>query len=125
VKQLVIRSASALAALAIMGLALVPLAEAQSDRQARSAATTVQVKGGEFFFKLSTKSVATPRKVTFVFKNIGHVLHDFKINGKKTPLIAPGKTATLAVTLKKGKYTYLCTVPGHAAAGMKGVFTVH
>ncbi len=124
-KQLTIRSVSALAALAIVGLALVPLATAQADRQARSAATTVQVKGGEFFFKLSTKSVATPRKVTFVFKNTGHVLHDFKINGKKTPLIAPGKTATLAVTLKKGKYTYLCTVPGHAAAGMKGVFTVH
>jgi len=125
VKQLTIRSVSALAALAIVGLALVPLATAQADGQARSAATTVQVKGGEFFFKLSTKSVATPRKVTFVFKNTGHVLHDFKINGKKTPLIAPGKTATLAVTLKKGKYTYLCTVPGHAAAGMKGVFTVH
>jgi uncharacterized cupredoxin-like copper-binding protein len=25
---------------------------------------------------------------------------------------------------KKGKYPYLCTVPGHAEAGMKGVFTV-
>ena len=33
------------------------------------------------------------------------------------------KTATLTVTLKKGKkYPYMCTVPGHAAAGMKGVF---
>jgi len=28
------------------------------------------------------------------------------------------------VTLKRGKYTYVCTVPGHAALGMKGVFTV-
>jgi hypothetical protein len=26
-------------------------------------------------------------------------------------------------TLKKGKHPYKCTVPGHAAAGMKGVFT--
>lgn len=25
---------------------------------------------------------------------------------------------------KKGRYRYLCTVPGHAAAGMRGVFTV-
>ena len=123
-KQLTIRFGSALAALAIAGLALVPLAGAHADRQARSTATTVQVKGGEFFFKLSTKSVATPRKVTFVFKNTGHILHDFKISSKKTPLIGPGKTATISVTLKKGKYTYLCTVPGHAAAGMKGVFTV-
>jgi len=124
-KQLTIRSVSALAALSIAGLALVPLAGAHADRQARSTATTVQVKGGEFFFKLSTKSAATPRKVTFVFKNTGHILHDFSINGKKTPLTSPGKTATLVVTFKKkGKFTYICTVPGHAAAGMKGVFTV-
>ncbi len=52
-------------------------------------------------------------------------MHDFKIAGKKTPLIKPGKSATLKVTLKKHKkYAYLCTVPGHAAAGMKGTFTV-
>ena len=123
-KQLTIRSVSALAALAVAGLALVPVAGAHAERQARSTATTVQVKGGEFFFKLSAKSVASPGKVTFVFKNTGHILHDFKISGKKTPLIGPGKTATIAVTLKKGMYAYLCTVPGHAAAGMKGVFTV-
>ena len=87
--------------------------------------TTVQVKGGEFFFRLSTKSAAKPGKVTFVFKNIGHVQHDFRIAGKQTPLLQPGKTAKLLVTFKKkGKYTYLCTVPGHAEAGMKGIFTV-
>jgi len=50
------------------------------------------------------------------------VKHDFKINGKKTPLISPGKSATLSVTLKKGSFKYTCTVPGHAAAGMKGTF---
>jgi len=124
-RQLTTCSISTLAAVAIAALTLVPLATAQSDRQARAAATTVQVKGGEFFFKLSTKSIAKPGTVTFVFKNIGHVSHDFKINGKKTPLIQPGKTARLVVAFKKkGKFSYLCTVPGHAAAGMKGVFTV-
>ena len=36
------------------------------------------------------------------------------------------RTARIVVTFKKkGAYPYLCTVPGHAAAGMKGVFTVH
>ncbi len=90
-----------------------------------SAASTIQVKGGEFFFRLSTKSIAKPGKATFVFTNIGHVAHDFKIDGEVTPLIQPGQTTKLAVTFTKaGSYPYLCTVPGHAEAGMKGTFSV-
>jgi uncharacterized cupredoxin-like copper-binding protein len=124
-RELATRSISALVALGIVALALVPLATARTEGRTAATASTVQVKGGEFFFKLSTKSTAKPGKVTFVFKNVGHMQHDFKINGRVTPLIQPGKTAKLVVTFKKkGKYSYLCTVPGHAAAGMKGVFTV-
>jgi uncharacterized cupredoxin-like copper-binding protein len=124
-RKLIVRSVSALVAVALASLAIAQLATARTDRQTSAAATSVQVKGGEFFFRLSTKSIKRPGKVTFVFKNIGHVRHDFKIDGKKTPLIGPGKTARLVVTFKKkGKYRYLCTVPGHAAAGMSGVFTV-
>ena len=120
-----IRSASALAALAIGTLVAVPLATAHSDRQTAAAAATIQVKGGEFFFRLSAKTLAKPGKATFVFKNVGHVQHDFRIDGKQTPLTSPGKTTRLVVTFKrKGKYPYKCTVPGHAEAGMKGLFTV-
>ena len=40
-------------------------------------------------------------------------------------MLQPGKSARLTVTFrKKGRFPYLCTVPGHAAAGMKGVFVV-
>ena len=124
-KLLTTRSTLILVAAAIVALVLAQLGSAQAERRSASTASTVQVKGGEFFFKLSTKSIAKPGKVTFVFKNVGHVSHDFKINGKRTPLLQPGKTARLVVTFKKkAKYPYLCTVPGHAAAGMKGVFTV-
>jgi len=88
-------------------------------------AGAIQVQAGEFFFRLSAQSAAKPGTVTFVVKNIGQVQHDFRINGKQTPLIDPGKTANLVVSFtKSGKYPYLCTVPGHAEAGMKGVFTV-
>ena len=124
-KQLTTRSIFVLAAAAIAALALAQLGSARTGQPTALSATTVQVKGSEFFFRLSTKSIAKPGKVTFVFKNIGHVSHDFKINRKSTPLIQPGRTARIVVTFKKkGKYPYLCTVPGHAAAGMKGVFTV-
>jgi uncharacterized cupredoxin-like copper-binding protein len=125
-RQLTIRSMLTLAAVAITALSLVQFASARTTQpEAHASATTISVSGKEFSFKLSGKSVSRPGKVTFNFKNNGHMLHDFSINGHKTPLTRPGKTARLTVTFrKKGSYRYLCTVPGHAAAGMKGVFTV-
>jgi uncharacterized cupredoxin-like copper-binding protein len=114
--------ASMVVAAAVALLAGTKLAFA-ADRH--TTATTIQVSGGEFFFKLSSKSLAKPGSVTFVFKNVGHVVHNLNINGKTTPLMQPGKSARLVVVFRKsGRYPYLCTVPGHAAAGMKGVFTV-
>jgi uncharacterized cupredoxin-like copper-binding protein len=92
---------------------------------AKHQATTVTVTEGtpEFSIKLNLKSVkAGP--VTFKVTNKGNLPHDFKIGGKKTPLLQSGKSATITVTLKKGKAAYLCTVSGHAAAGMKGTLTV-
>jgi uncharacterized cupredoxin-like copper-binding protein len=86
-------------------------------------ASTVNVTGKEFKFTLSPRST-TAGSVTFRFTNKGRVKHDFKIAGKKTKVIGPGKSATLRVTLKKGSIAYTCTVPGHAASGMKGRLTV-
>ena len=111
-------------AVVTVAIALLAPSELASAGERQTTAATIQVRGGEMFFRLSTKS-AKPGRVTFVVRNIGSVLHDFKINGKKTPLIQPGKTARLAVTFtKRGRYRYLCTVFGHAAAGMRGVVTV-
>jgi uncharacterized cupredoxin-like copper-binding protein len=111
--------------LVALAAALVAALTLSAVAGARTSSTTITVKGGEFFFRLTSKTLSKPGKVTFVFKNVGHVGHDFSINGKKTPIIQPGKTARLAITFKKkGRYPYKCTVPGHAAAGMRGVFTV-
>ena len=96
-------------------------------QQSTASATTVKVLAGkptEFKFKLSKLKVA---KGVVVFKvtNSGAILHDFKIAGKKTKNLAPGKSQTIKVVFKKaGKYPFLCTVTGHAAAGMKGVLIV-
>ena len=86
--------------------------------------TTVTVTASEFKFKLSRKT-APVGTVVFKVVNKGKIAHDFKINGKKTPLLKPGKSSTLKVVFeKKGRFAYLCTVPGHAALGMKGVLGV-
>jgi uncharacterized cupredoxin-like copper-binding protein len=92
-----------------------------------TAATTVAVTAGkpaEFRFTLSKKAVAKGA-TTFNVTNKGALGHDFKIGGKKTPILRKGKAASITVSFKKaGKYAFLCTVPGHAAGGMKGTLTV-
>jgi len=87
------------------------------------ATATIKVTATEFKFTLSPSTVKHGT-VTFMVVNKGKLAHDFKIAGKSTPQIQPGKSAKLTVTLKAGKYPYLCTVPGHAAAGMKGTLVV-
>jgi uncharacterized cupredoxin-like copper-binding protein len=88
------------------------------------ASTTVTVTMKEFKFTLS-KTKVPHGKVTFKLVNKGRVQHDFKIAGKKSPMVSPNKTKLFVVTLtKKGKIAYICTVPGHAALGMKGKLTV-
>ena len=105
-------------------------------------ATTITVTAGkpsEFSFTLSKKS-APAGAITFKVTNGGAIPHDFKLcsspkgttkpntcAGKSTPMLSPGAMGfkSLIVTLKaKGTYEYMCTVPGHAAGGMKGVFKV-
>jgi uncharacterized cupredoxin-like copper-binding protein len=54
--------------------------------------------------------------------------HGIAIEGngvdKDGPIVAPGKSSTLSVTLKPGIYTYYCPFDGHKAQGMTGKLTV-
>ncbi len=86
---------------------------------------TIRVNASEFKFAFSRRSVPTGTTVVFKVTNKGKIQHDFKIAGKKTKLLAPGKSTTLRVVFrKKGKFGYLCTVKGHALIGMRGTFAV-
>jgi uncharacterized cupredoxin-like copper-binding protein len=108
------------AALVAATTVALPIAEAHAQR----AAATVRVTASEFKFGLSARAV---RKgvVVFKVKNGGKLAHDFKIGGKKTALLDPGKSTTMRVVFKRaGKYHYLCTVAGHATLGMRGTLTV-
>jgi uncharacterized cupredoxin-like copper-binding protein len=88
-----------------------------------AGAPTINVTASDFNFKLSKASIPHG-KVVFVLANNGKLAHDFSIGGSTSSLVSPGKSTTLTVTLDAGKLVYVCTVPGHAAAGMKGTLTV-
>jgi plastocyanin len=95
-----------------------------SDAASLSRVTRVTVTATDSKFTLS-KGSAPVGAVIFTVTNRGTKHHDFKIAGKKTSLLAPGHSARLPVTFsKKGRYPYLSTVSGQAAAGLKGVFSV-
>ena len=104
------------------GVSAQPAGARSADKVALLA--RVKVAASEFKFVLSKK---TARRGVVVFRvtNVGKISHDFQIKGRKTRLLSHGQSATLRVTfLRKGHYPYKCTVAGHAAAGMKGVFTI-
>jgi plastocyanin len=76
----------------------------------------------------TTQLTSKPGKVTIDFENPAPLEHDVAIeqNGKviaQSELISESKTSVSA-NLAPGTYTFLCTVPGHAEAGMEGTLTV-
>jgi uncharacterized cupredoxin-like copper-binding protein len=115
-----------LGVLAMTGLVAGVLAPGGGAAPARADATIkIAVKASEFKFVLSRRSVPAGSTVVFAVKNTGKISHDFKIFGKKTPKLNPGKSANVTVKFtKKGRYAYVCTLLGHAGAGMKGTFSV-
>lgn len=76
----------------------------------------------------TTSLNSKPGKVTIDFDNPAAIEHNVAIEqeGKElatSPTITQGKTSVTA-DLAPGTYTFLCTVPGHAEAGMEGTLTV-
>ena len=96
---------------------------------AAPAGHTIPVSETEFKITLPAQKL-TPGKVTFAVRNTGKIEHDLVVSGPgvtgaaKTPLLNPGQTAKLTVTLAAGSYTLYCSVPGHRAAGMVAKLTV-
>jgi plastocyanin len=75
-----------------------------------------------------TSLTGKPGKVTIDFKNPSAISHDVVIEEgsteiAKSELIAEAETSVTA-DLAPGSYTFYCSVPGHAEAGMEGTLTV-
>ncbi len=90
-----------------------------------AAAKTINVstpKTAMFKFK-GMPATLTAGTYVFAYTNTSGIDHNLKVGTVSTPTFKSG-TKTIKVTLKKGTVKYICAVPGHAQAGMKGTITV-
>jgi nitrite reductase (NO-forming) len=108
-----------------------------------------ELPGGRFGFGLSPENITSPGptlnfrvgdvvKITFV--NVGKIPHAFAVTmeisdspvilfnsaiGSGAQPLAPGESRSVIISLNQaGRYTYLCTVQGHAQLGMWGELIV-
>ncbi len=96
---------------------------------AKGPGGTVKLAASPTDLAFDTKTLSSkPGKVTIDFKNPAALEHNVAIeeNGKivaESETITEGDTSVSA-ELAPGTYTFLCTIPGHAEAGMEGTLTV-
>jgi plastocyanin len=88
---------------------------------ARPAATySLSASGTKLKFNKSTIRAKAGR-VTLRLSNRSRLPHNVGIKGKgSSRTITRGKSASFTARLKKGTYTYYCSVGNHERAGMKG-----
>jgi plastocyanin len=102
---------------------------APAPAKAKGPGGTLQLAASPTEIAFNKKALhSRPGKVTIDFTNPSALEHDVAIeqNGKQiavSPRITNGKTS-ISAELAPGEYTFLCTVPGHAEAGMEGTLTV-
>ncbi len=88
--------------------------------------TTYKLSADKSKLKFNKSTIrAKAGKVTLRMSNPSSIGHNISIQGKATgKVVTKGGTSTASATLKKGTYTFLCTVGSHAKAGMKGKLIV-
>jgi len=118
------------AAIASVSVSIVALGLAAAGQA--SSATSLRLQAdphGKVRFDKKTLT-ASAGAVTIVMRNpsTAGVRHGIAVEGngvdRDGKIVAPGKTSTLTVRLKKGRYTFYCNFDGHKALGMKGTLIV-
>jgi plastocyanin len=117
-------------ALVAVVTSLLATASPPTPTAAAPSATAVGMSAREFSFGVYRTRVPAGR-VRFNLHNFGEDAHDLQVRGPHgyrsttSPEVEPGDTLHVTVRLRRpGRYTLLCTLPGHAARGMVAHLTV-
>ncbi len=108
-----------------LALAAVGVGKLSSDDAFPAASTgttgtkTIDVELGELFIRGSSTAAAAGERIVFTVRNSGKAQHNFvSSSGAATPLLDPGGSARLEAGPFDKTVEFICSVPGHAQAGM-------
>ena len=101
-----------------------PAAAAPAASMAPMGGQAIEIDAFDLGFKPAAITVAAPGMYDVTFKNTGSTAHDVTFSDGTKIAADGGQTTTGMVTVPAGGLTFLCSIPGHAAAGMTGAVTV-
>jgi plastocyanin len=121
-----VKRLSVLAALLGLGLGLVLVAAALGASSAVTLRISADAKGALRYDRATLRAV--PGLVTIRMRNPAILPHNVAIKGNGVrrlgKVVLKGGTSTVTARLKRGRYTFFCSVAGHEAGGMKGTLVV-
>lgn len=90
------------------------------------SAPTIEIIADDLSFEPTSFAVNTGEPTNIVVTNLGRVFHDLTIPELEiTIAVDPDETVEAGLKVDQtGEFEFLCTVPGHADAGMRGTLTV-
>jgi nitrite reductase (NO-forming) len=84
----------------------------------------IEITAFDLAFEPATVDVPTTGVYTLAFTNTGALPHDVTLDGGAPITAEAGETASAEVTVPEGGIGFICSIPGHADGGMRGVITV-
>jgi Cu+-exporting ATPase len=122
----VVRDGAFLVVVALIGLALAGGVLA-ADRAVNAGLPLIQVTARDMRFEPAEVRIRAGEWVVLEFTNEDTVVHDWMVEGVPNLDVParPGQTSRLRFVLDRpGTYMVICSIPGHAEAGMTGELMV-
>ena len=97
-----------------------PGAPASPSAPSAPSGEALEIEAFDLGFKPAVLEVPAAGRYVIKLSNTGAVVHDITFATGEGATAQPGESASVDVDIPAGGTTFLCSVPGHAAAGMTG-----
>ncbi len=104
--------------------AAAPSAPASAAPVSTEVLGTLEVEAFDLGFTPAELSVAEPGRYAVTLKNTGQIPHDIAFAGGQPTVAAAGESVTVEVDIPAEGIAFICSIPGHEAAGMTGKVAV-